>query len=88
MQALKKIEASRDTFSLAVKRCPQSVPLWRLAARLELDQNNTTKARSIIEKARLRNSRNPELWLEAVRIEREKGIRLLVAFCTANYNVD
>ena len=32
-----------------------------------------TKARSVLEKARLRNPKNPELWLEAVRNEMKSG---------------
>ena len=36
------------------KRCPDSIPLWTLLADLELSGKNTTKARSVIEKGRLR----------------------------------
>jgi hypothetical protein len=40
--------------TLGTKRCPESIPLWTLLADLELGEKNTTKARSVIEKARLR----------------------------------
>jgi len=33
----------------------------------------STKARSLLELARLKNPKNPELWLEAVRLERRAG---------------
>lgn len=38
-----------------------------------MKRSNYTKARSVLEKARLRNPRNPELWLEAVRNEMKVG---------------
>ncbi len=44
-----------------------------MTADFELRQNNVTKARSTIEKARLRNSQNPELWRKAILIEWEYG---------------
>ena len=44
-----------------------------MTADLELKHKNVTKARSIIEKARLRNPQNPELWRKAVVIEWEHG---------------
>ena len=44
-----------------------------MTADLELRQKNVTKARSIVEKARLRNPQNPELWRKAILIEWEFG---------------
>ena len=44
-----------------------------MTADLELKHKNVTKARSIIEKARLRNPQNPELWRKAVVIEWDHG---------------
>lgn len=63
----------RETYSLAVKKCPNCIPLWCLMAEFELSQKNDTKARSTIEKARLRNPQNPTLWLKAIRIELGMG---------------
>lgn len=37
-------------------------------------KSGSTKARSLLELARLKNPKNPELWLEAVRLERRAGI--------------
>lgn len=42
-------------------------------AHLEQKRNQFTKARSVLEKARLRNPKNPELWLEAIRNEIKAG---------------
>lgn len=59
----------------ATKKCPQCVVLWRLSSEYELASGNVTKARSLIEKGRLRVPRCPELWLAAVRIEADHGDR-------------
>lgn len=47
--------------------------MWRLLARLEHKINQVTKARSVLEKARLKNPKNAELWLEAIRNELKNG---------------
>jgi pre-mRNA-processing factor 6 len=60
--------------------CPNNVVLWTLASRLEEDAHSfvdndvkagvgVTKARSLLELARLKNPKTPELRLEAVRLE-------------------
>jgi len=54
---------------LQIKKCPNSIPLWRLLSQLECRRNQVTKARSVLEKARLKNPKNAELWLEAIRNE-------------------
>jgi pre-mRNA-processing factor 6 len=54
---------------LQLKKNPQSIPLWILLSRLEEKQGQVTKARSILEKARLKNHACPDLWLEAVRVD-------------------
>ena len=48
---------------LQLKKCARSVPLCLLAARLEEKIGNLTKARAMLEKARLMNPQCPELWL-------------------------
>lgn len=40
---------------------------------MEIKRNQFTKARSVLEKARLRNPKKPELWLEAIRTEMKPG---------------
>lgn len=58
---------------LQIKKCPTSVAMWRLLAHLEIRKGLVTKARSVLEKARLRNPKNAELWLEAIRTEMKPG---------------
>ncbi|KAL3184787.1 hypothetical protein MRX96_005887 [Rhipicephalus microplus] len=62
-------------FSCSSKKCPTSVPLWLLLSRLEESTGALTKARSVLEKARLRNPGSADLWLEAVRIEVRAGFK-------------
>lgn len=49
--------------------------MWILLAQLEEKRGLLTKARSVLEKGRLRNPKNPELWLEAVRVESRAGLK-------------
>jgi len=77
--SLKKIDSARTTYTEGTKLCPSSIPLWILLADLELSVKNTTKARSVIEKARLRNPRNAELWLKSIRIESDAGMEDIAA---------
>lgn len=60
---------------LQLKKCPAAIPLWLLLSRLEEKTGQLIKARSILEKARLKNPQNPHLWLEAVRLENRGGLR-------------
>ena len=78
------LKRARDYYQRGIKSCPTSITLWILASRLEEkalsyvngNGNGTgsgvgfTKARSLLELARLKNKKNPELWLEAIRLER------------------
>ena len=64
---------TEKTYAVAVKKCPSCIPLWCQFADLELKDGNTIRARSLIEKARLRNPQNPVLWLKAIRIEWNSG---------------
>ena len=61
--------------ALQLKKCPSAVPMWLLLSRLEERSGHLIKARSILEKARLKNPHCPELWLEAVRIENRAGMK-------------
>jgi len=65
--------AARDFYQRGLRRCPKCAPLWIGAAALEERAFGATKARSILELARLRNSGNPRLWLAAIRLERRHG---------------
>jgi pre-mRNA-processing factor 6 len=63
------VPQARDAYSQGTRACPKSVPLWLLAARLEVKAGVIIKARSVLDRARLQNPKNAELWVESVRIE-------------------
>ena len=80
------LDRARTFYQRGLQGCPNDAVLWILASRLEerahtFDGNGgsskagagVTKARSLLELARLKNPKNPELWLEAVRMERRSG---------------
>jgi len=76
------LDRARKFYQRGLQNCPNSVVLWRLASRLEervteygagSSGAGVTKARSLLELARLKNAKNPELWLEAIRLERRAG---------------
>lgn len=63
-----------------VKRCPECVPLWRAAARVEEAAGAVGKARAVLEQARQRLPKRDdlaeereELWLAAIRTEQRAG---------------
>ena len=64
---------AREVYIQGIKKCPKSIPLRLLLSRLEEKGAHLTKARSVLEKARLRNPQCPELWLEAIRVEARGG---------------
>ena len=74
-ERLERFDAARESLARAVKMCPDCVPVWSGAAALEEKQGQGSKARSILEVARLKNTQAPMLWLEAVRLERRAGNR-------------
>ena len=88
------LDQARKYFQKGLDACPDNAVLWILASKLEemapgmLSSETTnksklaagaTKARSILEVARLKNSKNPDLWLESVRLERRTGNDKLAA---------
>ncbi|MCP4732741.1 MAG: tetratricopeptide repeat protein, partial [Bosea sp.] len=77
-----QLDRARKFYQRGLQNCPNSVVLWCLASRLEervaeygasSSNAGVTKARSLLELARLKNAKNPELWLEAIRLERRAG---------------
>jgi pre-mRNA-processing factor 6 len=56
-----------------LKACSTSIPLWRIAVLLEERMSGAARARSLLEAARLRLPKCPELWVESVRLERRAG---------------
>lgn len=69
----------RDFINQGTNKCGQSVALWMLAAQLEVRQGQLVKARSLLEKARLRNPKNQLLWLESIRLENTTENKKLAA---------
>ncbi|KAJ1822604.1 U4/U6 x U5 tri-snRNP complex subunit Prp1 [Coemansia sp. RSA 2599] len=61
--------AAKQTYSMGLKHCRDSVPLWIGAAKLEQAAGSPTRARAILERARVYVPRNPALWLASVRLE-------------------
>ncbi|GKY93659.1 hypothetical protein MPSEU_000333300 [Mayamaea pseudoterrestris] len=81
----KSLDRARRFYQRGLEECPTSTVLWILASRLEErsatftpDDNanpgvGPTKARSLLELARLKIPKSPELWIEAIRLERRNG---------------
>lgn len=77
------LDKARKYYQKGLQECPSNTVLWILASRLEerghtFDTGKTagagtTKARSLLELARLKNQKSSELWLEAIRLERRAG---------------
>ena len=84
----KSLDQARKFYQQGLEECPNFVTLWILASRLEessatfTDSEKSgvgaTKARSLLELARLKNPKSPELWIEAIRLERRTGHGKLV----------
>lgn len=76
-------DKAKAMYREGVQHCPKSIPLWTLSSRLEEKMNGVTKARSVLELARLKNQKNDQLWLEAARLEARwnnpKGQEMLMA---------
>jgi pre-mRNA-processing factor 6 len=63
---------ARRLYQEGLALCPHSVPLWLCASRLA-ERDSAAKARSLLDRARLKNPKTPLLWLEAVRVELRAG---------------
>lgn len=86
---------ARRFYQRGLQACNNNVVLWILASQLEerahtFDNTNTvkpglgvTKARGLLEISRLKNPKNPVLWLEAIRLERRAGNEKLANTLTA-----
>ncbi|KAF9486850.1 TPR-like protein [Pleurotus eryngii] len=68
------IPQARASYAAGLKVCPKVIPLWILASRLEEKDGKSIKARCLLEKARLVNPANDELWAEAVHVEERAAI--------------
>lgn len=63
------IKAARDAYSKGCRACPHAIPLWIAASRLEESVEMTIRGRAILEKARLINPKNEQLWNESALLE-------------------
>ena len=67
-QILNQQDLAIQVYKEALKQCPNSIQTWVSFAQLEL-KNSISRARSILENARLSNAQNPLLWFHSVRVE-------------------
>lgn len=79
------LEKARKFYQRGLQACSGNAVLWILASKLEenaaqfvagdaaVAKMAGTKARSLLELARLKNSNVPELWLESIRLEMRVG---------------
>lgn len=72
-EVLKDDDRARKYYQTGIQRCPTNVPLRKLDVYLHERTSGFTKARSQLDLARLRIPKNPELWVETVRLERRAG---------------
>jgi pre-mRNA-processing factor 6 len=73
-QVTKNYKEARDIYERGLVKCPKSVPLWLCAAKLELELlDNVSKARALLEKARITigqtHPNRGEIWRAAIRVE-------------------
>jgi len=86
------LDKARRFYQRGLQACNNNIVLWILASRLEERAHTfdgtraglgVTKARGLLEISRLKNPKNPELWLEAIRLERRAGNEKLANTLTA-----
>ena len=53
-----------------MEQCRDSRGLWILLANLEEREQNIVKARSVLERARLKNPKNDHLWMRSIQLEK------------------
>jgi pre-mRNA-processing factor 6 len=79
-ERLNNIEAAREIYTRGLKNCLHSISLWLVAAQLE-EKVSPAKARSLLEKARLKNPKCPEIWIASLRVERrDKNLKMAQNF--------
>jgi len=64
-----KWSEARKFCQLGVRQCSYSIPLWTEYSRLEKFAGHFPKARAVLEAARRKIQKNPELWLASCRLE-------------------
>ncbi|TMS39246.1 hypothetical protein L596_005801 [Steinernema carpocapsae] len=76
---LGKLEEAHDAYNEGIKKCPGAIPLWILQTRLEESRGRVIQARSVLERARMKNPKNEHLWYETVLVEARAGNKELAS---------
>jgi pre-mRNA-processing factor 6 len=71
-EAQNREQDCRDNYTRGLRNCPHDIKLWTAAIAFE-EKFSSGKARALLEKARVLNKKNEDLWLLAVRIELRAG---------------
>lgn len=69
-EVLCDLPRAKSYFQMGMKQCPESYVLAILTTRLCEKMQGVSKARSVLELAKLKLPKNEHLWLEAIRLER------------------
>ncbi|KAK6455384.1 Pre-mRNA splicing factor prp1 [Scheffersomyces xylosifermentans] len=68
---LKKPDFARESASIGVKQCPESIPLWILLSRIDEEHIKIViRARSVLDTAMLKNPKSDALWAAKIQLER------------------
>jgi pre-mRNA-processing factor 6 len=76
LEYLKDFDGARDAYKRGVTNCSKSLLLWIASARLEHSVGQAPKARAILESARLRVPKSPELWMAQIELEDNNRVAL------------
>uniref|UniRef100_A0A6B2KXN3 PRP1 splicing factor N-terminal domain-containing protein n=1 Tax=Arcella intermedia TaxID=1963864 RepID=A0A6B2KXN3_9EUKA len=74
-----RIQTAKNMYTDGIKKCKNFIPLWIGLTRLEEKHGNMARSRAIMEKARLKNPKNQDLWLESIRVEARSNESPLIA---------
>ncbi|XP_049849435.1 pre-mRNA-processing factor 6-like [Schistocerca gregaria] len=66
------VDRAREEYQKGMHHCPSSIPLFLCAIRYE-EKSDFNRARALCDRARLKFPNSPEIWVEAIRIERRSG---------------
>ncbi|GMM38200.1 U4/U6-U5 snRNP complex subunit [Saccharomycopsis crataegensis] len=67
---LKDFSAAREAYATGVRVCENSIPLWCLLVRSFSEENMIIRARSILDRAIVKNPDSDELWVVRIELER------------------
>lgn len=67
-EKLNNNDKATQIYKEGVKQASNSINLWICASKCE-EKQSSSKARSLLERARLKNPKSPKLWIEAINVE-------------------